>query len=70
MRPRIRKFLHRFYSIQNSKILEIKYNLSGYSDFELFKKIKKSNCQNIRTAIGSILYERGYTPAEISLLTQ
>lgn len=69
MRPRIRKLLHSFYSTPDSKTLEMKYNLSGYSDFELLKKIKKSNCQNIKTAIQSILYERGYTPAEISLLT-
>jgi len=47
----------------------MKYNLSSYSDLDLLKKIQKSNCQNLRTAIGSILYERGYTPAEITLLT-
>lgn len=69
MRPRIRKFLHSFYSSPNSKVLEMKYNLSSYSDLDLLKKIQKSNCQNLRTAIGSILYERGYTPAEITLLT-
>ena len=50
-------------------MLEIKYNLSSYSNFELLKKNKKTECQTIRTAIRSILYERGYTPAEISLLT-
>ena len=69
MRPRIRKFLHCFFSTPNSKMLEIKYNLSSYSNFELLKKNKKTECQTIRTAIRSILYERGYTPAEISLLT-
>ena len=69
MRPRIRKFLHSLYSSPNSKVLELKYNLSGYSDLDLLKKNKKSNCQNIRAAITSMLYERGYTPAEISLLT-
>ena len=69
MRPRIRKFLHSLYSSPNSKVLELKYNLSGYSDLDLVKKIQKSSCQNLRTAICSILYERGYTPAEITLLT-
>lgn len=69
MRPRIRKLLHSFYSFPNSKVLELKYNLSSYSDFDLLKKSKKSNCQNVRDAVGSILYERGYNPAEISLLT-
>lgn len=69
MRPRIRKFLHSFYSTPNSKVLEMKYNLSSYSDLDLLKKIQKSSCQNLRTAICSILSERGYTPAEISLLT-
>lgn len=69
MRPRIRKFLHSFYSTPNSKVLEMKYNLSSYSDLDLLKKIQKSSCQNLRVAICSILYERGYTPAEITLLT-
>ena len=69
MRPRIHKFLHSFYSPPNSKVLEMKYNLSSYSDLDLVKKIQKSSCQNLRTAICSILYERGYTPAEITLLT-
>ena len=69
MRPRIRKFLHSLYSSPNSKVLELKYNLGGYSDLDLIKKNKKSNCQNIRAAITSILYERGYTLAEVSLLT-
>lgn len=69
MLPRIRRFLHSLYSSPNKKILETKYNLSGYSDFDLLKKIRKSSCQNIRIAIGIILCERGYTPAEISVLT-
>lgn len=69
MRPRIRKFLHSFYSTPNSKVLEMKYNLSSYSDLDLLKKIQKSSCQNLRAAICSILYERGYTTAEITLLT-
>lgn len=69
MRPRIRKFLHSFCSPPNSKVLEMKYNLSSYSDLDLVKKIQKSSCKNLRTAVCSILYERGYTPAEITLLT-
>jgi hypothetical protein len=40
MRPRIRKFLHSLYSSPNSKVLELKYNLSGYSDLDLLKKIR------------------------------
>ncbi len=69
MRPRIRKFLTSLYSTPDSKVLEIKFNLSHHCDFELFKKLKKTNCQSIKNAIHSILYERGYTTAEISLLT-
>lgn len=40
MRPRIRNFLHFLYSSPNSKVLELKYNLSGYSDLDLLKKIR------------------------------
>lgn len=68
MRPRIRKFLSFLYSVPNRKVLEIKYNLSSYSDFELIKKNKMTQCQNIKEAISKILFERGYTPAEISIL--
>lgn len=68
MRPRISKFLHSIYSPLNFKALELAYNLDNYSDLELLKKNKKSQCENIQTAISRILYERGYTPAEISVL--
>lgn len=68
MRPRIRKFLSFLYSIPDTKVLEIKYTMSSYSDFELIKKNKMTQCKNIREAISNILFERGYTPAEISIL--
>ena len=68
MRPRIPQFLKSLCSTPNSKVLAIKYNLSHDCDFTLLRKVKHSNCQSIKTAIRSILHERGYTPAEISVL--
>lgn len=68
MRPRIRQFFKSLYSTPDSKVLAIKYNLSHDCDFTLLRKVKYSNCQSIKMAIRSILYERGYTPAEISVL--
>ncbi len=68
MRPRIRKFLTSLYSTPDSKALEIKFNLSSHCDFELLKRLKNELPKH-KNAIRSILYERGYTTAEISVLT-
>ncbi|RKG34555.1 hypothetical protein [Acinetobacter tianfuensis] len=69
MQPRIHHLVQSIFPKQDSKVLEIRFDLSSYSDIELIKKVKLSECQNTKDAVCSILHDRGYTPAEIAILT-